>query len=184
MRVDGMKARIGFAMLLVGFLTGSAAWAQAPAMTMPSHEGKPPAPISKSLAVSVAGQAATLSVADLLAMPQKTVQVHNAHNNLDESYTGVAVDELLKKYGVTLEGLGAQQVYHSYVVATGTDKYHVLFSASELQSALHTGDAIIALSMDGKPLGADGDLKMVLPGEKKPARWVRNLASITYVTVQ
>jgi hypothetical protein len=179
-----MKVRISFAVLMLGLMTGAGSWAQTGGMTMPSHEGKAPAPLSKSLTITVAGQTATLSVADLQAMPQKTVQVHNAHTNMDESYTGIAVDELLKRYGVTLDGAGAQQVYHSYVIATGTDKYHVLFSASELQSSLHTGDAILAISMDGKSLGADGDIKMVLPGERKPARWVRNLVSLTYVTVQ
>ncbi len=31
---------------------------------------------------------------------------------------------------------------------------------------------------------ADGKFKMVISGEKKPARWVRNLSSITVVTIE
>jgi hypothetical protein len=37
---------------------------------------------------------------------------------------------------------------------------------------------IVADSMDGKPLGDDGVFKLVLDGEKRPARWVRNLSAI------
>jgi hypothetical protein len=33
--------------------------------------------------------------------------------------------------------------------------------------------------MGGKPLGTDGNLKLVDSGDKKPQRWVRNLSSIT-----
>ena len=179
-----MRVRIGLVALSAAMLAGGTAWGQAAPMPMEHHESKPPAPLSKSLEISVMGKSVTLTVADLQAMPQRTVTVHNGHNNMDESYTGVGVDDLLKKYGVTMEGPGAQQVYHSYVKAAGTDKYSVLYSASELQSGLHTGDSIVALSVNGKPLGADGEFKMVVAGEKKPARWVRNLSSLTYVTVQ
>lgn len=48
-------------------------------------------PISSSLNVTVDGKTATLSLADLRAMPQKSVIVHNAHTKLDETYSGVSV---------------------------------------------------------------------------------------------
>jgi len=32
--------------------------------------------------------------------------------------------------------------------------------------------------MDSKPLAETGPLQLVLTGEKRPARWVRNLAAI------
>jgi hypothetical protein len=38
---------------------------------------------------------------------------------------------------------------------------------------------IVATSMDGKPLGADGALKLISTEDKKPQRWVRNLTAIT-----
>jgi hypothetical protein len=46
-------------------------------------------------------------------------------------------------------------------------------------SAEHDGTVIVATSVNGKPLGEDGQLKLVDSGDKKPQRWVRNLASIT-----
>jgi hypothetical protein len=37
---------------------------------------------------------------------------------------------------------------------------------------------IVADQMDGQPLGEDGAFKLVLQGDKRPARWVRNLSTI------
>ena len=157
---------------------------QAPAEPMHAHHDSKPATPSKSLLVTVNGKSATLSMADLEALPQRTLTVHNGHTNVDETYTGVGLSDLLEKYGMTLKGDGAQKIYHSYVRAEGTDHYWVLYSASELELGLHIGDAVVALSMDGKPLGTEGDFKMVSADEKKPARWVRNLQSLTVVTLQ
>lgn len=151
--------------------------------SMEKHEAKPPSTPSSSLVVTMNGKSATLSIADLQAMPQRTLTVHNGHSNVDETYSGVGVSDLLTKYGMTLENGGATKVYHSYVKAEGTDHYWVLYSASELAFGLHKGDSIVALSVNGMPLGADGAFKMVSADEKKPARWVRNLQSLTVVTV-
>ena len=156
---------------------------QAPMEPMHEHHDSKPSVPSKSLVVTVNGKAAALSVTDLQAMPQRTLTVHNGHSNVDETYSGVGLGDLLEKYGMTLKGDGAQQIYHSYVRAEGTDGYWVLYSASELEFGLHIGDAVVALSVDGKPLGADGEFKMVSADEKKPARWVRNLKALTVVTL-
>ena len=101
-------------------------------MTTEHHESKPGVP-SKALLVIAAGKSATLTLADLQAMPQRTLVVHNAHSNVDETYSGVGLGDLLAKYGLTLENGGAKKVYHSYVKAEGTDGYWVIYSASELK---------------------------------------------------
>ena len=49
---------------------------------MAEHDHPPAAP-STSLTLTVDGKAATLSVADLEAMPQKTVTVHNEGTRAD-----------------------------------------------------------------------------------------------------
>jgi hypothetical protein len=150
---------------------------------MEAHEHKPSVP-STSLTVSVDGKPVSFTLAELQAMPQRTLKVFNAHTKMDESYSGVGVSDLLAKYGVTTEGGGAKRVYRSYVKAEGTDHYWVIYSASELEPSLHATDAIVALSADGKPLGEDGAFKLVTGSEKKPARWVRNLTALTLVTVE
>jgi hypothetical protein len=37
---------------------------------------------------------------------------------------------------------------------------------------------IVADTLDGKPLAENGAFLLVAAGEKRPARWVRNLAAI------
>jgi len=150
-----------------------------PAAPMEAHKA---APVSTTLIVTIDGKAVTYTLADLQAMPQKTVTVKNGHTQAEETYTGVAVSDVLAKGGISMETL--KRVYHSYIKAEGTDHYWVLYSASEIQSGLREGQAIVALTLDGKPLTTDGQFKIVETGEKRPARWVRNLTSLTVVTVE
>jgi hypothetical protein len=42
----------------------------------------------------------------------------------------------------------------------------------------------VADTEDGKPIADDGPLKLVATGEKRPARWVRNLVSIEVKTAE
>ncbi len=44
----------------------------------------------------------------------------------------------------------------SYIVATGTDKYWVLYSVTEIETSEHNADVIVAIAKDGKPLTEDG----------------------------
>jgi hypothetical protein len=138
-----------------------------------------PAPPSTSLTLTVDSKATTLSVAELQAMPQKTVTVHNEHTKADETYSGVLLGDLLAKYGFPVEKTTQRKMLRSYVVAEGTDKYWVLYSVTEIEGSEHNGEVIVATSMGGKPLGADGQFRLVDSGDKKPQRWVRNLSAIT-----
>ena len=142
------------------------------------ESAKPAAALSTSLTLTVDGKATTFSVADLKAMAQKTVKVHNAHTNADETYSGVALGDLLAKAGFVADKTTQRKMLHSYLQVEGTDKYWVLYSLTEVEGSEHVGDVIVATSVDGKDLGADGELKLVSTEDKKPQRWVRNLAAI------
>jgi hypothetical protein len=171
-------ADLGLAMMAAATALGQAAPA-----TMEHHDAKVKIP-STSLTITTEGKSVRLSLSDLQAMPQRTLKVHNGHSKIDQTYTGVGMDELLKKFGITLDDGGAKKVYHTYVRFEGTDKYFVLYSASELEPSLHTGDAILALTVNGQPLTEDGKFKLVAGAEKKPARWVTNVEKIAIVTVE
>ncbi|ADW68465.1 molybdopterin-binding protein [Granulicella tundricola] len=167
--------------LTLGVFAGASAQTAAPAAE--THIHKPSAP-STSLTLTVDGKTVKLTPDELAAMPQRTITAHNGHSKVDEVYMGVAVSDLLAKQGVTMAGDGAKKVYRSYLRATGTDKYWVLFAASEVEGEMHQGDVIIALTVDGKPLTEDGKFKLVSTEDKRPARWVRNLESLVFVTVE
>jgi hypothetical protein len=145
---------------------------------MEEHE-RAPAARSTNLALTIDGKTTALSVAELQAMPQTSVSVHNEHTKADESYTGVLLGDLLAKYGFPVDKTTQRKMLRSYFIAEGTDKYWVVFSVTEIEGTEHDGQVIVATSMNGKPLGEDGQFKLVDSGDKKPQRWVRNLSSIT-----
>jgi DMSO/TMAO reductase YedYZ molybdopterin-dependent catalytic subunit len=124
----------------------------------------------------------TLTIADLKKMPRKTLSVVNPHDKKTELYEGVLLEELLRRAGVAQGEKLRGTAMATYVVAEGSDGYRVIFSAAELDSGIIDSDVIVADTMDGAPIGAGvGPLRLVAPHEKRPARWVRMLTTITVV---
>lgn len=150
--------------------------------TMAEH-GHAEAVPSNQLQVIVDGKTSTVTLAELAAMSQKTVNVHNEHTKKDEAYTGVALSDLLAKFGFDVRQPTRRKMLRSYLLAEGTDKYWVLYSATEIESSEHNAEVIVATAVDGGSLGDDGQIKLVASADKKPQRWVRNLSAIRLVTV-
>ncbi len=142
-----------------------------------------PAERSTTLTLTVGGSSHQLSPAALAALPQSHLMVHNSHTNRDEDYSGVSLADLLAFAGLPFTKETQPTYLHSYLRAQGTDFYFVLYSASEVQPELSASSVLIATRLDGHDLGADGVFKLVSSSDKRPARWVRNLLSLTLVTV-
>ena len=138
---------------------------------------------SVTLTFTVGGVSRQFSRSDLLKMPQSTLTVHNAHANRDETYMGVALSDLLSAAGLPFNKDTQHTFLRSYVRAQGTDFYFVLYSAAEIEPEINSSRALVATSIDGRDLGDEGQFKLVSNAEKRPARWVRNLTSITLVTL-
>jgi hypothetical protein len=115
-------------------------------------------------------------------MPRKTLSVVNPHNKKTEKHEGVLLEELLRRAGDPQgEQLrGASMAF--YVIAGAEDGYRVVFSLAELDWGVLESEVTVADTMDGAPLPAkDGTFRLVAPHDKRPARWVRMLKSITVV---
>jgi hypothetical protein len=123
-----------------------------------------------------------LTVADLKKMPRKTLTVLNPHDKKTETYEGVLLEELLRKAGVPHGEDLRGPAMASYVIAEAEDGYRVVFSLAELDSGILDSDVLVADTLDGAPMAAKlGPFRLVAPHEKRPARWVRMLKSITVV---
>jgi DMSO/TMAO reductase YedYZ molybdopterin-dependent catalytic subunit len=148
----------------------------APAQTSPNS------PILK-----ISGAVATplqLTIEDLRKMPRKTLSVVNPHEKKTEVYEGVLLEELLRKAGVPQGERMRGASMASYVLVEAEDGYRVVFSLAELDSGILESEVIVADTMDGTPLREkQGPFKLVAPHEKRPARWVRMVKSITVVSV-
>jgi DMSO/TMAO reductase YedYZ molybdopterin-dependent catalytic subunit len=144
------------------------------------------APATATVAeLRIGGEVSTplvLTAADLKKMPRKTLSVVNAHDNKTETYEGVLLEELLKKAGVAQGEKLRGPLMATYVVAEAEDGYRVVFSLAELDSGILESDIIVADTMNGESLAPkQGPFRLVAPHEKRPARWVRMLKSITVV---
>lgn len=120
----------------------------------------------------------TLQAADLKALPHTEVTGKD-RDGKDHNYSGVPLADLLKLAGVTMGGELRGKNLMKYVVVKAIDGYETLYALPELDSVFATRTIILADSVDGAALPAGvGPYRIVVPGEKKPARWVREVKSI------
>jgi len=118
-------------------------------------------------------------------MPHITVTVHNSHSNSEETYSGVRLADLLAKAGTPLGNNLRGKALAQYIVARGSDGYQTVLAIAEIDTAFHSGEVLVADTMDGKQLDAhSGPLKLVVSEDKHPARSVRNLVEIELKALQ
>jgi DMSO/TMAO reductase YedYZ molybdopterin-dependent catalytic subunit len=161
--------------ILVAFLSlCSLSFAQQPA---PVKAGTGPSEFKIGGAVTTP---LTVTQEDLKKMPRKTLHVENAHAKRTEVYEGVPLAALLQKAGVPQGEQVRGAAMATYVLVEAADDYHVVFSLVELDSSFLDSEVLMADTMDGAPLPPDqGPFKLVAPHEKRPARWVKMVKSIT-----
>ncbi len=120
-----------------------------------------------------------LSPADFHALPHTTVTVRNSHANASETYSGVPLATLLAKVNAPMGKELHGEAMTSYLIATGSDGYSVVLSLAEVDPDFHGGQVLVADTRDGQPLGKNGPFQLIVSDDKRPARWVHNLNSIT-----
>jgi hypothetical protein len=135
-----------------------------------------PAVHSSALTITFGEKSATWSPEAFAALPHVALTAFNEHAKANQTYSGVPIMALLKPLGVPDKPHGKD--LRLYLLAEGADGYGAIYAVAEVNPDIHAETAIVADSMDGKPLGDDGAFKLVLEGDKRPARWVRNLATI------
>jgi len=121
----------------------------------------------------------SISLMDFRALPHVTITVHNAHSNADETYSGVPLAALLAKLDAPLREHLRGKALASYIVASGSDEYSVVLSIAEVDPSFHGGEILVADTRDGQPLAKSGPFQLIVSEDKRPARWVHNLVSIS-----
>lgn len=181
-----MRSRLWAAVAILGLITGTAgACAQSQPQEPPMGEMgnmHKPAPPAGPLKITFGDQSAEWTPATLAALPHTTISVYNEHAKASQAYSGVPLIDLLVKLGVPDKPRGKQ--FKIYLVAVGSDGYEVVYSLGEVAPDVHDATVLVADSEDGKPIADDGPLKMVASGEKRPARWVRNLVAVRVLTAE
>ncbi|MGH8123076.1 MAG: hypothetical protein ACREPT_09945 [Rudaea sp.] len=123
------------------------------------------------------GKAQTLDLAALAKLPQQTV--HGQAHGKTVTCSGPNVIDVLGAIGVAGgESLRGKNLA-LYVRASAADGYRAVFALAELDPDLRSDVPIVTARCDGKTLDVkDGPLRLIVPGEKRPARWVRQLTAL------
>jgi hypothetical protein len=146
-------------------------------------EVKPAVKESRFLNVTFRGVTTTLTLTDLLNLPQTTIHVHDAHTNKDVTFTGPLVSDVLARAGLVPSEDTHQLILHSTVVATGADGYFVIYSAAELEQMFSGSKAIVAVMRFELPNTEGGLIQIVNTSDIRPARWVHGLASLNVMSL-
>ena len=130
------------------------------------------------LAVALAAVHLAVTAATLQALPHRTLSATDEHGRTS-SYGGVALRDVLTQAGVPAgEALRGKNMTR-YVVVDAADGYRAVFSLSELDSSYTDRVVLIADSRDGAPLSQhEGPFRLIVPDEKREARWVRQVTAI------
>ena len=129
------------------------------------------------------GVTKTLSAADLAVLPQVEF-TSTEKDGAKAVFRGPTLRSL-----VTLVGAPTGHEFRGpnmliAIVAEATDGYRSAYMLAEVDEGFGNKDALLALTQDGNPLPAkDGPYRMVMPGEKHRARWIRNVARLRLVRV-
>jgi hypothetical protein len=166
--------RVGGYALLAMLMSPTALWAQPPAAAAP--------PATLTIAGDVS-KPVSLTAAELKALPRTRVEIKEDGRTL--TYEGVLVGEILKRAGAPLGGDLRGNAIATYVLASATDGYQVLFSLAELDPAFTSNDIIVADTIDGKPLFAyQGPFRIVAPKDARGARSIRMLERLDVVRLK
>lgn len=136
-----------------------------------------PAPI-----LAVGGEVAkpvSFLATDIAKLPRQKVMVPDQQGK-DTTYEGVSLTDVLKQAGVEFGTMLKGNSLGLYVVASAPDGFKVVFALPELDPAFTDRMVIVADKQNGRPLDPmQGPLRLVVPGEKRPARWIRQVNTIT-----
>jgi hypothetical protein len=131
----------------------------------------------------VGAQTITVTADTLAGLPRVKVEAKE-HENRTATYEGVLLGSILERTGVPRGEKLRGKALRTIVVITATDGYEVVFSLPETDPAFTDRLIVLADTKDGKPLPEkEGPFRIVVPAEKRPARWIRNVRTIAIRTV-
>jgi hypothetical protein len=130
--------------------------------------------------VSVAGADGKTKIFDVAALdklPQQKVHAE-AHGTAVDCSGPNLIDVLAQIGVVTGEALRGKNL-SLYVRISAADGYRVVFALAELDPGFRDSVPVLTHECNGKPLDAkEGPFRMIVPGEKRPARWIRQVTAI------
>jgi hypothetical protein len=117
--------------------------------------------------------------ADFAHLPRTSVQVYD-HAGTSITYAGVLLRDIVAAAGVPLGDQLRGDRLALYLVVEAADGYRVVFALPELDAAFTDRVVLVADRRDEQPLSTtEGPLRLIIPDEKRHARWIRQVVAIT-----
>lgn len=127
------------------------------------------------------GKTIRLTRADLQKLPRTELEAVD-HRGRKSRYAGVTLRVLLDKLNVPRGEDFRGEWMRAFVVVDAADDYRAIFALPELDPGFTDRTIILADTRDGQPLRKDkGPFQIVVPGEKRQARWVWKVKEIRLV---
>jgi hypothetical protein len=124
-----------------------------------------------------------VTATDITAMPHQKVSVDDHGKTI--TFEGVPLRLVLEKAGVTFGDSLRGKRLSSYLLVEAADGYRVVIALPELDPGFTDRVILLADNADGHPLDSkEGPFRIVIPGEKRMARWVRQVIALKVVQVQ
>ena len=94
-------------------------------------------------------------------------------------YAGARLADVLDSAGVTLGKDLRGKNLTKYLLVRATDGYEAIFSLPEVDPEFTDDPIILAYIVDGNALpDGEGPLRIIVPKDKKGARWIRGVRTI------
>jgi hypothetical protein len=129
------------------------------------------------------GKQIVLARADIEVLPR--VKVTTGASGSSTVFEGVPLKDLLEKAGVGFAEPMKGKRLASCLLVEAADGYRVVMALPEIDPAFTDKQVVLVFLKDGKPLDAkEGPYRIVIPDEKRMARWVRQVTTLKIVDVQ
>jgi hypothetical protein len=125
----------------------------------------------------LAGTSATLSTGELSALPQQTVKTID--HGVPVTFQGVLLMDALSGVALPVGEAFHPTAASYYLTVEAKDGYRAVFAWVEIDPAFTDAKVYLVTKRDGKPLpDKDGPIQLVAPGDKRGARWARQVAAL------
>ncbi|HEY8937534.1 MAG TPA: molybdopterin-dependent oxidoreductase [Cyclobacteriaceae bacterium] len=116
---------------------------------------------------------------DNLLKYKQTEIIDKDKDGKEHKYVGVRLVDVLDSAGVTLGKKLRSDNLAKYVLVKATDGYEVTFALPEIDPEFTDQTILLAYQEDGNPLKkGEGPFRMIVPKDKKHARWIREISTI------
>jgi hypothetical protein len=143
-----------------------------------------PALYAQQLTIQADAGKQVLSRTDIEGLPHVKVTA-SEHSSGPVGFEGVTLKSILEKAGISFgESLKGKRL-SSCLLVEAADGYRVVIALPELDPAFTNKQTLLVFLRDGKPLGEkEGPYRILIPDEKRMARWVRQVTTLKIVEVQ